>query len=215
MTLDNANRWLTRFAVQQIVLQAMEDMHLDAMIMPDRQYPAVHPRPAARADAQRTRRRRSGAFSARRAFRNSACRGVDDPGLRPRARRVGARRHASAGSDSREASAVGDVLRASVQRADALQDRVGVRERDAPSRAAGGLWPVEELAGGRDRQDGAQPFLPFLPVSHHRSISFTAITSPTAMTMRRTARRPRRCARPAPPTPPAIAPIAITTTSGQ
>jgi Asp-tRNA(Asn)/Glu-tRNA(Gln) amidotransferase A subunit family amidase len=34
MTLDNANRWLTRFAVQQIVLQAMEDMHLDAMVCP-------------------------------------------------------------------------------------------------------------------------------------------------------------------------------------
>jgi Asp-tRNA(Asn)/Glu-tRNA(Gln) amidotransferase A subunit family amidase len=34
MTLDNANRWLTRFAVQQIVLQAMEDMKLDAMISP-------------------------------------------------------------------------------------------------------------------------------------------------------------------------------------
>jgi Asp-tRNA(Asn)/Glu-tRNA(Gln) amidotransferase A subunit family amidase len=34
MTLDNAKRWLTRFAVQQIVLQAMEDMKLDAMICP-------------------------------------------------------------------------------------------------------------------------------------------------------------------------------------
>jgi len=34
MTLDNANRWLTRFAVQQIVLLAMEDMKLDAMICP-------------------------------------------------------------------------------------------------------------------------------------------------------------------------------------
>jgi len=34
MTLDNANRWLLRFAVQQIVLQAMEDMHLDALVCP-------------------------------------------------------------------------------------------------------------------------------------------------------------------------------------
>jgi Asp-tRNA(Asn)/Glu-tRNA(Gln) amidotransferase A subunit family amidase len=34
MTLDNANRWLTRFAVQQIVLQAMEDLHIDAMVCP-------------------------------------------------------------------------------------------------------------------------------------------------------------------------------------
>jgi amidase len=34
MTMDNANRWLMRFAVQQIVLQAMEDMHIDAMICP-------------------------------------------------------------------------------------------------------------------------------------------------------------------------------------
>ena len=34
MTLSNANRWLTRFAVQQIVLQAMEDMRLDAMVGP-------------------------------------------------------------------------------------------------------------------------------------------------------------------------------------
>jgi len=34
MTLDTANRWLTRFAVQQIVLQAMEEMKLDAMITP-------------------------------------------------------------------------------------------------------------------------------------------------------------------------------------
>jgi amidase len=34
MTLDNANRWLMRFGVQQIVLQAMEDMHLDAMVCP-------------------------------------------------------------------------------------------------------------------------------------------------------------------------------------
>jgi len=33
-TLDNANRWLTRFAVQQIVLQAMEDLHIDAMVCP-------------------------------------------------------------------------------------------------------------------------------------------------------------------------------------
>jgi Asp-tRNA(Asn)/Glu-tRNA(Gln) amidotransferase A subunit family amidase len=33
-TLDNANRWLTRFAVQQIVLQAMEEMKLDALISP-------------------------------------------------------------------------------------------------------------------------------------------------------------------------------------
>jgi amidase len=34
MTMDNANRWLTRFAVQQIVLLAMEDMKLDAMLCP-------------------------------------------------------------------------------------------------------------------------------------------------------------------------------------
>jgi amidase len=34
LTMDNANRWLTRFAVQQIVLQAMEDLHIDAMIAP-------------------------------------------------------------------------------------------------------------------------------------------------------------------------------------
>jgi Asp-tRNA(Asn)/Glu-tRNA(Gln) amidotransferase A subunit family amidase len=34
MTLDNANRWLTRFAVQQIVLQAMEELHIDAMVCP-------------------------------------------------------------------------------------------------------------------------------------------------------------------------------------
>jgi Asp-tRNA(Asn)/Glu-tRNA(Gln) amidotransferase A subunit family amidase len=34
MTLDNADRWLTRFAVQQTVLQAMEEMKLDAMITP-------------------------------------------------------------------------------------------------------------------------------------------------------------------------------------
>jgi Asp-tRNA(Asn)/Glu-tRNA(Gln) amidotransferase A subunit family amidase len=34
MTIDNANRWLTRFAVQQIVLQAMEEMKLDAMVSP-------------------------------------------------------------------------------------------------------------------------------------------------------------------------------------
>jgi len=34
MTLDNANRWLTRFAFQQIVLQGMEDLHIDAMVCP-------------------------------------------------------------------------------------------------------------------------------------------------------------------------------------
>jgi Asp-tRNA(Asn)/Glu-tRNA(Gln) amidotransferase A subunit family amidase len=34
MTMDTANRWLARFAVQQIVLQAMEEMHLDAMVCP-------------------------------------------------------------------------------------------------------------------------------------------------------------------------------------
>ena len=34
MTLDNANRWLLRFAVQQIVLQAMEELHIDAMVSP-------------------------------------------------------------------------------------------------------------------------------------------------------------------------------------
>jgi amidase len=33
-TLDNANRWLMRFAVQQIVLQGMEELHLDAMVCP-------------------------------------------------------------------------------------------------------------------------------------------------------------------------------------
>ena len=33
-TLDTADWWLTRFAVQQIVLQAMEEMKLDAMISP-------------------------------------------------------------------------------------------------------------------------------------------------------------------------------------
>ena len=34
MTVDNSNRWLTRFTVQQIVLLAMEDMKLDAMVSP-------------------------------------------------------------------------------------------------------------------------------------------------------------------------------------
>jgi amidase len=34
LTLDTSERFLTRFAVQQIVLQAMEDMQLDAMITP-------------------------------------------------------------------------------------------------------------------------------------------------------------------------------------
>jgi Asp-tRNA(Asn)/Glu-tRNA(Gln) amidotransferase A subunit family amidase len=34
MTLDTANRWLMRFAVQQIVLQGMEEMHLDALLSP-------------------------------------------------------------------------------------------------------------------------------------------------------------------------------------
>ena len=34
MTLDNSNRWLMRFAVQQIVLQGMEELHLDAMVCP-------------------------------------------------------------------------------------------------------------------------------------------------------------------------------------
>jgi amidase len=34
MTVDNSNRWLTRFAVQQIVLQGMEELHLDAMVCP-------------------------------------------------------------------------------------------------------------------------------------------------------------------------------------
>jgi len=34
MTVDNSNRWLTRFTVQQVVLLAMEDMHLDAMVSP-------------------------------------------------------------------------------------------------------------------------------------------------------------------------------------
>jgi amidase len=34
MTLDNSSRWLMRFAVQQIVLQGMEELHLDAMVCP-------------------------------------------------------------------------------------------------------------------------------------------------------------------------------------
>jgi amidase len=34
MTLDTSNRWLMRFAVQQIVLQGMEEMHLDALVSP-------------------------------------------------------------------------------------------------------------------------------------------------------------------------------------
>jgi len=34
MTLDNSNRWLMRYAVQQIVLLGMEELHLDAMVCP-------------------------------------------------------------------------------------------------------------------------------------------------------------------------------------
>jgi Asp-tRNA(Asn)/Glu-tRNA(Gln) amidotransferase A subunit family amidase len=34
LTMDTSDRFLMRFAVQQIVLQAMEDMHLDALISP-------------------------------------------------------------------------------------------------------------------------------------------------------------------------------------
>jgi Asp-tRNA(Asn)/Glu-tRNA(Gln) amidotransferase A subunit family amidase len=34
MTLDNSSRWLMRFAVQQIVLQGMEELNLDAMVCP-------------------------------------------------------------------------------------------------------------------------------------------------------------------------------------
>jgi Asp-tRNA(Asn)/Glu-tRNA(Gln) amidotransferase A subunit family amidase len=34
MTLDNSNRWLMRFSVQQIVLQGMEELRLDAMVCP-------------------------------------------------------------------------------------------------------------------------------------------------------------------------------------
>jgi Asp-tRNA(Asn)/Glu-tRNA(Gln) amidotransferase A subunit family amidase len=39
-TLDNANRWLTRFAFQQIVLQGMEELHIDAMVCPAGNIPA-------------------------------------------------------------------------------------------------------------------------------------------------------------------------------
>ena len=34
LTMDTSERWLMRFAVQQIVLQAMEDLHIDAMLSP-------------------------------------------------------------------------------------------------------------------------------------------------------------------------------------
>jgi amidase len=34
LTMDTSERWLMRFAVQQIVLQAMEDLRLDAMVSP-------------------------------------------------------------------------------------------------------------------------------------------------------------------------------------
>jgi len=34
LTMDTSDRWLARYAVQQIVLAAMEDMKLDAMISP-------------------------------------------------------------------------------------------------------------------------------------------------------------------------------------
>jgi len=34
LTMDTADRWLLRYGVQQIVLQAMEDLHIDAMVAP-------------------------------------------------------------------------------------------------------------------------------------------------------------------------------------
>jgi Asp-tRNA(Asn)/Glu-tRNA(Gln) amidotransferase A subunit family amidase len=39
-TLDNSNRWLTRFAFQQSVLQGMEELHIDAMFCPAGNIPA-------------------------------------------------------------------------------------------------------------------------------------------------------------------------------
>ena len=87
----------------------------------DRQHPAVHPRPAARADAQRTRPvdlelpRHPGLPAA------GSARGLHDEGLRPRQGRLGAGRHAPHRADAGQAAAVGDALRPAVRRAGALQ----------------------------------------------------------------------------------------------
>ena len=133
MTLDNANRWLTRFAVQQIVLQAMEDMKLDAMICPTGNIPPyILGRPL-----EPTLNGRGPSIWSFLGTQGFPELGVPAGWTTQVYDRV---RDASApggtrltGSDSREASAVGDVLRPSVQRADAVQDRGGVRKRDAPS----------------------------------------------------------------------------------
>src|SRR5262249_18349317 len=108
--------------------------------LPDRQHPALRPWPAARANTQRTGpvnlefSRHAGIPGTGRSRR------LDGAGVRPRARRVGTRWHAAQGSDPREAPAVGDVLRAPVRRANALQDRLRVRGGDTSSRGAGGVW---------------------------------------------------------------------------
>jgi len=113
--------------VQQIVLQAMEDMKLDAMITPTGKHPAVRPWPAARADAQQPDAvdlelpRHAGfpELGMPSGWTNQVWDRVRE--------RVGTGRHALQGSaDAGEAAAVGDVVRAAVQRADALQDRGGV-----------------------------------------------------------------------------------------
>ena len=143
MTLDNADRWLTRFAVQQIVLLAMEDMKLDAMITPTGNIPPVHPRPAAGADAQRTRAvdlelpRHPGLPAA-------WCTGrIHHEGVRPGEGQLGAGRHAAHRADTGQTAAVSDALRPSVRRAGALPYRLGLRAGDPSPRAATGLRSAE------------------------------------------------------------------------
>ena len=119
-------RWLTRFAVQQIVLQAMEDMHLDAMVCPTGNIPPyILGRPL-----EPTLNGRGPSIWSFLGTQGFPQLGVPAGFTTQVYDRV---RDASApggtrltGSDAREAAAVGDVLRTAVRRADAVQDRVGL-----------------------------------------------------------------------------------------
>ncbi len=115
MTLDNSNRWLMRFAVQQIVLQGMEELHLDAMVCPTGNIPPyINGQPLE--PTLNGRGPSIWSFLGTQGFPELGVpAGFTTRGLRSSAGCLGARGHAAGGAGSRETSAVGDVLRAPVQ----------------------------------------------------------------------------------------------------
>jgi hypothetical protein len=136
MTLDTSERWLTRFAVQQIVLQAMEDLKLDAMITPTGNIPPyILGRPLE--PTLNGRGPSIWSFLGTQGFPQLGVPAGFTTRSTDRIRDSAAPgRHASDRSDAAEASAVGDVLRSSISasRCSSVSPRPTSRRRITASR---------------------------------------------------------------------------------